>query len=60
MKIEINSDLLPAVVDLLAAVEVLISHAKEVYPHFESERGVRDIKAAEDAVANVKGHENGF
>lgn len=35
------------------AVTVLIEHALERYPHFESERGQADIKAAQDALAKL-------
>jgi len=35
----------------LDALRVLVDHAKETYPHFESERGQRDIAQAE-AVLN--------
>ena len=50
-----NADLIAASPDLLAALEVLTKHAQEVYPHFESERGQRDIRAAIDAIAKAKG-----
>jgi hypothetical protein len=36
---------------LAAALRVLEDHARETYPHFESERGQRDISAARAALA---------
>ena len=41
--------------DLLAALEVLTKHAQETYPHFESERGQQDIKAALAAISKARG-----
>lgn len=32
------------------ALSTMIDHASEKYPHFESERGQRDIKSAKDAL----------
>jgi len=51
----VNADarLIAASPDLLEALRVLVDHAQERYPHFESERGQRDIKAALDAIAKA-------
>src|SRR5213080_987218 len=37
--------------ELLAALKVLVDHAQETYPHFESERGQRDIAQSLAAIA---------
>lgn len=47
--------LISAAPDLLEALRVLVDHAKEQYPHFESERGQRDITAALQAIAKAEG-----
>jgi hypothetical protein len=39
--------------ELVNALKVLIDHAKETYPHFESERGQRDIKAGIEALTKA-------
>ncbi len=36
--------------ELLNALKVLVDHAQETYPHFESERGQRDIARALRAI----------
>jgi hypothetical protein len=36
---------------LREALDVLVDHAEETYPHFESERGQRDIAQARAALA---------
>jgi hypothetical protein len=41
--------------NLAARLEVMVDHAKETYPHFESERGQRDIREAEIALRSVNG-----
>ncbi len=40
---------------LLAALQVMVDHACERYPHFESERGQRDIEQARAAIALAGG-----
>lgn len=50
-----NAALIAAAPELLAALEVLVEHAQETYPHFESERGQRDIKQALAAIAKATG-----
>lgn len=47
---EENAYVIAALPELLAALVVLVDHAQETHPHFESERGQRDIKAALDAI----------
>jgi len=43
---EANGELISSSPDLLKALRVLVEHAQEKYPHFESERGQRDIEQA--------------
>jgi hypothetical protein len=50
-----NAQSIAAEPDLLAALETLVDHAQEKYPHFESERGQRDIAAALKAIARARG-----
>jgi len=38
------------IANLIAALQIMIDHAKEEYPHFESTRGQIDIKRAEDTI----------
>lgn len=38
----------------LLVIQRLIDHACETYPHFESERGERDIAAAREAISSIK------
>jgi hypothetical protein len=45
-----NAAMFAASPDLLAALETITAHAQEAYPHFESERGQRDIAAALAAI----------
>lgn len=40
--------------ELLEALRVLVEHAQETYPHFESERGQVDIKNALNAIAKAE------
>lgn len=40
---------------LVAALEVLTEHAEETYPHFECERGQREIAEARAALALARG-----
>jgi hypothetical protein len=40
--------------DLLQALKTLTDHAQEQYPHFESERGQRDIAQAVIAIHNAE------
>lgn len=37
----------PLIGELVHVLKVMVDHAKETYPHFESERGQRDIAQAE-------------
>jgi hypothetical protein len=37
---------------LVDALRVLVDHASEIYPHFESERGQRDLAQARAALAS--------
>ena len=39
---------------LIEALEVMTEHAGETYPHFESERGQRDIKQAQAVLAQAR------
>lgn len=39
--------------ELLKACRVMVEHASEKYPHFESERGQVDILQASTAIANA-------
>lgn len=53
-----DAALIAAAPDLLAALKILADHASETYPHFESERGVRDIAAARAAIAAATGQKH--
>jgi hypothetical protein len=48
---EVQSSATP---DLLEALKTLTEHAQEQYPHFESERGQRDIAQALTAIHNAE------
>lgn len=50
-----NACLIAAAPELREALAVLLDHAQEQYPHFESERGQRDIAAAQAAIAKAEG-----
>ena len=52
---EEQSRLLGAAEELLEALIILVDHAQEAYPHFESERGQRDIEQAKVAIAKARG-----
>jgi hypothetical protein len=39
----------------IEAVETLVDHAEEMYPHFESERGQRDIAEASAVLGELRG-----
>lgn len=52
---EADARLIAAAPDLLDVLRVLTDHAKETYPHFESDRGQRDIAAALAAIAKATG-----
>jgi hypothetical protein len=54
MKIEMIAD------ELATALRRMVDHAKEQYPHFESERGQRDIEFAENALGKVSKEDNKF
>ena len=43
--------------DLLEALKAMVDHASEQYPHFESERGQKDIAEARAAIAKATGKE---
>jgi|HubBroStandDraft_4_1064222.scaffolds.fasta_scaffold449576_1 hypothetical protein len=49
-----NYKLIAAAPDLLEALRVLTDHAQEKYPHFESERGQKDIEASLKAIAKAE------
>jgi hypothetical protein len=48
------SDVESPATDLLQALKTLTDHAQEQYPHFESERGQRDIAQALAAIHNAE------
>lgn len=50
-----NAQLITAAPDLLEALRVMVDHASEKYPHFEAERGTKDIQQALDAIAKAEG-----
>lgn len=50
-----DAALIAAAPELLEALRVLVDHAQEAHPHFESERGQRDIGAAIAAIAKAEG-----
>jgi hypothetical protein len=50
-----DAKLIAAAPELLVALKVLVEHALETHPHFESERGKRDILAAIVAVTKATG-----
>jgi hypothetical protein len=52
-----DSRLIAAAPDLIAALRVLVDHAQETYPHFEDERGKRDIALSLAAIAKAEGRE---
>ena len=41
-------------VELLAILTTVINHASEMYPHFESERGQREIAEARKAIERAE------
>ncbi len=41
---------------LLEALSTITEHAQETYPHFESDRGQRDIAQALAAIAEAEGN----
>jgi len=51
-----NAHLIAAARELRSALRVMVNHAQETYPHFESERGQRDIAAA---IAALRKSEDG-
>jgi hypothetical protein len=48
-----RANLIASTPDLLEALRVLVDHAQERYPHFESERGLRDIRQALDVINKI-------
>jgi hypothetical protein len=50
-----NSRLIAAAPELLAALWILVDHAREKYPHFESPRGQADIALAIAAIDKAMG-----
>jgi uncharacterized SAM-binding protein YcdF (DUF218 family) len=50
-----NATLIAAAPELLAALKILVDHASETYPHFECERGQRDIAQARAAITKAIG-----
>jgi hypothetical protein len=54
---EWDARLIAAAPDLLAALMVLVDHAREAYPHFEDTRGQRDIGEALAAISKARGTE---
>lgn len=52
-KFDIAGDIIEQLVESLAAIT---DHAKEQYPHFESQRGQVDIAAAERALAEARSY----
>jgi hypothetical protein len=50
-----NACLMQSAPRLLKALCVLVDHAQEQYPHFESERGQQDIRRALEAIQWAKG-----
>jgi hypothetical protein len=58
LDVEINESraiLLATSSELLWALEVMVDHAQEMYPHFESERGQIDIAYAQFVIAKARG-----
>lgn len=41
--------------ELLEVLKVLVDHAQEQYPHFESDRGTYDIRRALNAIDKAEG-----
>jgi hypothetical protein len=52
---EANARLIEAAPVMLEALRVLVDHAQEKYPHFESERGQQEIATALAIIAKVEG-----
>lgn len=50
---EAEQAILDARDELIAAATVMIDHASEMYPHFESERGQRDIERLAAAIKTI-------
>jgi hypothetical protein len=56
--LQIDGDALFALAaELLEILEIITDHACEMYPHFESERGQREIAQARAAIAKATGKE---
>lgn len=47
------------VTELIEAARILVDHAREVYPHFEVERGQVDIRRVADALDALTSAQNG-
>ena len=50
-----NARLIASAPELLEALEAMIEQAQETYPHFESERGQKNIELAKLAISQAKG-----
>ena len=54
---EATARLIAAAPELLIALQALVDHAQETYPHFESLRGQADIGCALYAIKRATGRE---
>lgn len=54
---ETTARLIAAAPELLIALQALVDHAQETYPHFESLRGQADIGCALYAIKRATGRE---
>lgn len=55
MEARANAKLIASAPELLGALSVLVDHAEERYPHFESTRGQTDLAQARAAIAKAEG-----
>jgi hypothetical protein len=51
---EENANLCAAAPDLLEALKIMVAHAQEKYPHFENERGQKDIEQSLKAIEKAE------